>query len=229
MPLFESSSPPRTQDWAGLNYSSSWSPRHANVVIISPHPDDETLGLGGFIAQFHKKFNIKILLVTAGEAADKNDSDLREKRLNEITESLLVLGLQKEDLRFLNFPDGNCADFTSEIADQILELIESADTTILAPFPDDGHPDHEAVSLASQKAAFSRNAELKFYPIWAWHHFSFEKMQEKELLKIEFDDQSLELKKKAIAKFCTQIGSDQLILPPGVLKNFERSWETLSS
>ena len=36
-----------------------------NVVVIAPHPDDETLGLGGTIKRFTKnKINVSILIVS---------------------------------------------------------------------------------------------------------------------------------------------------------------------
>ena len=35
-----------------------------NILIISPHLDDETLGCGGTILKYSKKNNIDLLLVT---------------------------------------------------------------------------------------------------------------------------------------------------------------------
>ena len=34
------------------------------ILIVSPHPDDETLGCGGYILKYKNKYNFHLMLVT---------------------------------------------------------------------------------------------------------------------------------------------------------------------
>lgn len=55
----------------------AWLPTTAPIVIVSPHPDDETLGAGGFIAsQRARGIDVSVVAVTDGENAYSNSPGL---------------------------------------------------------------------------------------------------------------------------------------------------------
>ncbi len=89
------------------------------ILVVVAHPDDETIGLGGYLAQAVKNgAKVKIVIVTSGEG-NKYFAYLEEKnlfskekfiyeeevRMKEAKTALKTLGIQPEDIIFLGFPD----------------------------------------------------------------------------------------------------------------------------
>lgn len=90
------------------------------LLIIAPHPDDETVMAGGLIQRVLEKGGlVKIIYLTAGDASrftvaydskkiDLDPSDfiaLGETRIKEAVNASQILGVKKEDVYFLGFPD----------------------------------------------------------------------------------------------------------------------------
>lgn len=91
------------------------------VLIIAPHIDDEVISSGGLIQQaITKGAQVKVIYMTNGDGStsaiigeEKNLKltpnefvDLGEKRMKEAEAATAVLGLRKESLIFLGYPDG---------------------------------------------------------------------------------------------------------------------------
>jgi len=92
-----------------------------SVLIITPHPDDEVLSTGGHIARFVKQGDqVYVVALTAGEGftfdiylkkktITPNFNDFikyGENRINELIQSLEILGIKKDNVFVLGFPDG---------------------------------------------------------------------------------------------------------------------------
>lgn len=90
------------------------------LMVFSPHPDDETLGTAGLIQRvIQKGGKVRVVFMTSGdgftEGVEKERRlqhptaiDFRrygKEREQEALHALAVLGLQKEDVEFLGFPD----------------------------------------------------------------------------------------------------------------------------
>ena len=90
------------------------------LLVISPHPDDETLGAGGLIqAALAQGLEVKVVLMTNGDgqafaplALDyRFRTDTRyylahgERRQVETVEALTRLGVSEDDIFFLGYPD----------------------------------------------------------------------------------------------------------------------------
>lgn len=90
------------------------------ILIISPHPDDETLAAGGVIQQvLAAGTEVKVVLVTNGDGQrfapvmlnkelDPRPKDyiaIGERRQAEVIAALGKLGVQREDIVFLGYPD----------------------------------------------------------------------------------------------------------------------------
>ncbi|MFC4452498.1 PIG-L family deacetylase [Deinococcus sonorensis] len=102
---------------AGLPESA---PLSGRVLVISPHPDDETLAVGGIIQDvLNRGGQVDIVFLTSGDgfawdarATEKKPvvraSDLLrlgEARMNEATQAAQVLGVDRAHVTFLGFPD----------------------------------------------------------------------------------------------------------------------------
>jgi len=100
-------------------------PAHPRVAVFVPHPDDETVALGGLLyrlAQAHVP--LQVVFVTNGdgyrraleqdfEVKQPTDTDyvaLGELRQREAIAALAHLGVRRRDVRFLGFPDGGLAE-----------------------------------------------------------------------------------------------------------------------
>ena len=111
-----------------------------NVLVFSPHPDDETVGAGGFIYESARKGDkVSIVLVTDG---DKRG--LSVKRYSEFEEATGLLGVKKENLTFLGYPDGGLQkEDQGEVKRKFSKIIDEENPDVIVyPFTKDQHLDH---------------------------------------------------------------------------------------
>lgn len=125
----------------------------SNIVVIAPHPDDETLGCGGTLLK-HKKNGDKIfwIIVTGigeGYSTLKEDILSREKEIKEINEVSKLFNFDK--VYKLNFPTTELD--TIPIKDIIKEIAHCINDcqgeVIYIPNYSDIHTDHKIVASSS--------------------------------------------------------------------------------
>jgi LmbE family N-acetylglucosaminyl deacetylase len=110
------------------------------VLVISPHPDDETIAAGGYIYKAVRRgARVRIVLVTDG-----NRHHLEPTRYREFRAATHMLGVKESDLVFLGYQDGKLKRVSrAELCRVLKNQIESCDPDILIyPHPGDKHPDH---------------------------------------------------------------------------------------
>jgi LmbE family N-acetylglucosaminyl deacetylase len=133
------------------------------VLVIAPHPDDETLGVGGTIAKYAEEGSEVTVLVVSGHLPPLYPRDSYERTVSEAKQAFEILGVSKS--RFLEIPtgmvgtqpvgfvNGKLTDFINEIRPQI----------VLGPFPD-RHIDHrvvfESLMVATRPRGAGRDIEL---------------------------------------------------------------------
>lgn len=141
---------------------------------MAPHPDDETLGVGGTMKLLHDAgWRVEIIAVTAGEASHPHSqavpaAELRERRRSERAQALARLGLASVGVRELALPDGRVAAHETELRRSLVAALAGARYGFVT-WRHDGHPDHEAVGRATAQAAARCTVTLVEYPIWTWH------------------------------------------------------------
>ncbi|GAA3619430.1 PIG-L family deacetylase [Kineosporia mesophila] len=144
------------------------------VTVIAPHPDDESLGAGGLLHRLTTAgCTPTVVIVTDGAAgypgADPAQRhDLARTRRRETWAAIRELCQKGAQPIFLDIPDGEAAAHEDELTDRFTDLLP-ADGLVLAPWPDDPHPDHQAVGRAARIAATRAGRELWQYPIWMRH------------------------------------------------------------
>lgn len=113
-------------------------------TVIAPHPDDETLGLGGSLARM-SALGIEIsILIVSGHLPPLYDVKSFEKTMSEAKEAFKILGVSK--FEFLKIP----ATFlikedVSSLYNKISSFINNSKPDIVfLPFPD-RHIDHRII------------------------------------------------------------------------------------
>ena len=200
------------------------------LVVVAPHPDDETLGAGGIIYEVAQQgVPIVIVSVTDGEAAATADTHrLGSRRLGEVRSALRQL-VPNGIVRTVRcgLPDGQVASCHGWLNDILRNEIRPTDL-VLTTLPTDGHSDHEAVGSAVGVAARRRGAHVGFFPIWAWHWDNPESsVISRRGRRIDLSPAAQDAKANALKCFVTQTSGSNPILPDHVLRRFVDGFEVV--
>lgn len=205
----------------------AWTPPLVHTVVIAPHPDDETLGAGGLIAHLRShSVDVTILAITDGENAYADAIDIRCTRQREQNAALARLGVPASSIHRLHLTDSAVTESEDALVDLLLPHI-SATTHVLAPWPGDFHPDHEACGRAAQKAAVQRGAPLTSYLFWTWHRAPLDLLDGHPLVSFALDPADRRAKLEALRSHQSQLhhASGQPILPDYLLGPALRTFE----
>lgn len=110
------------------------------VLVFTPHPDDETIAVGGYIAEsIQDGADVKIVLVTDG-----NHHHNGVIRYDEFKKATGILGVKESNLVFLGFADGSLRRQNKTILQQQLKAQIDAYSPDIIIYPSirDFHPDH---------------------------------------------------------------------------------------
>jgi LmbE family N-acetylglucosaminyl deacetylase len=199
-------------------------PSHDRLVVVSPHPDDETLGAGGAMASEARHHPVLVISVTDGEAASVDD-DLGGIRRRELRAALDQLAPRSTiAIQRLAISDGAVADVEDMLQARLARLFSDGDL-VLCPVSDDGHPDHEAVARATTWAASERDLRVWQFPVWAWHAHDPSSSSLRRGRRFDLDPSARRNKQRAIACYRSQIGGDEPVVPPRMLTRLDRPFE----
>jgi LmbE family N-acetylglucosaminyl deacetylase len=124
------------------------------IIAFGAHPDDCDIRASGTAALWAKMgYAVKFVSVTNGDAGHQtmHGSELAQRRLGEAKESARRLGIEYE---VLNNHDGKLLP-TLDVREQIIREIRSWNAdVVLAPRPNDYHPDHRYTGVLVQDAAY---------------------------------------------------------------------------
>lgn len=192
------------------------------VVVVAPHPDDETLGVGGILVLLAALgARVVVVAVTDGEASHPGRAgELRRVRAAERVEALRQLGLAGAEVHRLGLPDGGVD--AAAVAARLGPLI-TEDDLVLAPWRHDGHPDHDACGAA---AAMVGPEQLRSYLIWVWHWARPHDLPWEHAQRIPLGTAAA-AKRAAARAYASQLEGDDPILPPDTLARLLRSGEVL--
>ncbi len=148
-----------------------------SILILSPHPDDEIIGLGGIILQtLQREGKVYIVYLTDGEGADSHPDKGRIKQERFLlTEKILNnLMISRERVYWLHLKDGGIPGkgqssflMVSEKLSKIID--ETGPQAVFATHFLDRYADHIACSeLAKEAVKKAKNKpSLWFYWVWA--------------------------------------------------------------
>jgi len=149
-----------------------------NVLILAPHPDDESLGCGGLIAACCAAGRPPcVLVLTDGVGSHPRSVSyppavLRATRETEARNAVAALGLGPDRIAFLGLPD-TAAPHDGVAFDRAVQVIVwragiMGCATIAAPWQHDPHCDHLAAHRMAAAAAAALNLRHIAYPVWGW-------------------------------------------------------------
>lgn len=221
-----------------------------SVLVVAPHPDDETLGCGGAIALLRfLGCQVRVLVISDGTRSHPRSrrypaSKLRDLRESETRSAMTMLGVRAADIAFLRLPDGaipsadssNFANAVDQCRDYLYQFLSDTELdTVLLPWRYDPHPDHRASWQMMQAALIdlSQSPRLIEYPIWDWdtaQRGSGGSGDRVSAWRLDISQVVL-LKQTAIGAYRSQttdlIDDDPtgFRLTPDMLANFTRPWE----
>ena len=140
-----------------------------DVLVLSPHPDDETLGCGGTLRRHIVEGDaVRVLFFTAGEAGGHglNPAATAQLRLAEAAHAMAVLGITTWEC--WNVPDGRLSA-SHALVERLRVAVEQWKPGIVyVPHPHDDHPDHRAVSRVLSRALSSRDNRPRVFGFEVW-------------------------------------------------------------
>lgn len=222
---------------AGIEFRKS-----DRLLVVIPHPDDETLATGGLIqVAMAAGVPLRVLVATDGDnnpwpqrwlerrwhigPADRARWGAR--RREEARQALSLLGIGEQEIRFFGWPDQGLTDMLmrDSSAEEMLaaEISQFSPTTVALPSLSDRHPDHSAlrvmleVALASTRLAKCRKLGYLVHG----------KRTGASSLSLQLDGAQQQAKRRALAAHATQLSLSRRRMRALCerVEQFEAEWE----
>jgi LmbE family N-acetylglucosaminyl deacetylase len=159
-------------DLAGLTGGRS-------LVVMAPHPDDESLGCGGLIAAACEHgLEVRLVVLSDGTGSHPNSQRYPAERLRalrevELIEAAAILGLPERQISCLRLPDRRVPRVGPEFGRAVAAVRETARAidagSVFVTWRHDPHCDHQAAAAIARAAVAGLDAvRLYAYPIWGW-------------------------------------------------------------
>lgn len=206
-----------------------------DVLVISPHQDDESLGLAIFLQRIRGKKHIVFLTNGApskGYPLQKrkipiplcSPEEYAALRKDEATKALSLLGIPETDLFFLNHIDSNLSLELDSSLDDLRGIIRKTNPHyVFSPSYEGSHPDHDACAVLA-KALKNEFSNTSFYEYALYNYSEGEQhlnefSDKKSDYSIIASSDELEMKKKVIDCYVSQAG--------GFIDRFPRDKENI--
>lgn len=151
-----------------LNFAKK--PDSEGVLVLAPHPDDESIGCGGVLYQ-HYLAGEKVTVVfltngSQGKTRRISEEEIIKQRREEAEKANRVLGIHS--MIFWNYKDGElCAN--KESIDRMRTLINTViPDVVYLPYFVDEHPDHRATNIIFAEACSKITYKFKVFAYEVW-------------------------------------------------------------
>jgi LmbE family N-acetylglucosaminyl deacetylase/SAM-dependent methyltransferase len=213
-------------------------------ILLAAHPDDESLGGGGLLARLSGAgAAVEVLLCSAGEASHPDSptttpEQLATVRLAEFGAAMSVLGLAGR-WQFLDLPDGRLAEHRTSVTNGLRLAVDRhhgpPDRLVLvAPYREDGHPDHEILGKVAADIADAGGHGLLEYPVWYWLWATPEEDAWRDWVRLSLTGQEQRAKRAAMLAHTSQVRAlsghpgDEALLTDRFRAHFERPFEVFA-
>ena len=145
-----------------------------SIIVFSPHPDDETLGVGGTILKkIEQGYEVIVVILTDGRHAFSrlfriNSHPTPEEtiiiRKKEVESALNILGVQEKNIYFLDFEDGTLENNETIAEEKIIQILTgNIPMEAYLPYFKDENPDHRATNRIVQNAILKSGLAIETY------------------------------------------------------------------
>ncbi|MBD5311917.1 MAG: PIG-L family deacetylase [Bacteroides sp.] len=148
-------------------------PYGKRVMIVAPHPDDETFGAGAYICSLlanGSKVRV-VVLSSGGRSLGDSDDSTEVERQRELLclRATSILGLGEDDVVFLRQPDGSVLT-DSDMVGQLRYEVESwKPDMLLSPGFGEVWSDHINTAKVVLHIA-NNNCMVYHYWVWSWYY-----------------------------------------------------------
>jgi len=126
------------------------------ILVIAPHPDDESIGCGGLLSKYSQQ--CEVWLLTDGRLAGEGDvRAIIETRKKEFEREMEFLGISR--YRMFNVPDQQLCEADDLFQQEDLNVFSK----IFVTNSKDNHPDHALAYSIIQKSLISKGVMLELY------------------------------------------------------------------
>ena len=190
------------------------------LLVVAPHPDDETLATGGLIQEaLSAGAHLRVVILTDGdnnpwpqrwiEKRWRIDAEARvrwgARRRGEATTALSRLGVAAHDIRHFGWPDQGLTALLmrdSQCEDRLVaEILDFAPDLIAAPSLADRHPDHNA-ARAMLELALARTPQASCRRLGFVVHGT---MIGRECLALATNEEQVRIKQQALQAHASQL------------------------
>lgn len=170
------------EGWPAAASLDDVAPGPGGFLVLAPHPDDESLGCGGVIAECVARGRpVRVAVLTDGAASHPASASFPPPRLaalrqEETRAAVAELGLDPDrDLDFLGLPDTalpSSGPGRDAAVNHLLRLAErdGCPAAVLTTWGHDPHTDHKAARAIGAAVARALPSRPRFfaYPVWGW-------------------------------------------------------------
>lgn len=205
-----------------------------SVLVLAPHPDDESLGCGGAIAAAAEAgHRVNVVVVTDGSQSHPGSrayprAALANLRRAEVAQAVSILTAGVSTPIMLNYPDQgapNDANAHAAIASHLAPILEEV-TAIWACWEGDPHPDHQrSWTIACALSAQIPQSRLLAFAVWGRVQGDASPDTGATILRFE-TRRWRHLKARAIAAHRSQMTGlidddpDGFMMPPALARHF---------
>jgi len=150
-------------------------PPEGRTLILAPHPDDETFGMGGTLRlHVEQGDRVEVIFLSDGGFGDPDGhfegQDYKVLRRTEAAAACRVLGVS--DISFYGYPDHHptiSEEALEDLAGRLASDVQNRDAANLYfPWPGDCHQDHWATAVAALKALKQLSPDIRAFGYEVW-------------------------------------------------------------
>jgi len=146
-----------------------------SILVVAPHPDDETLGCGGTVARrVAEGCRITVVVVTDGcnlfrlsrwrIETNPTPAEASAMRKAETRRAVAILGGDPEAIRFLDVEDATLGEHVASVSETLAAIIrEVAPDEIYVTSEHEQHSDHVAACAAVRSAMQRASSSATLY------------------------------------------------------------------
>lgn len=115
-------------------------PESARILVLAPHPDDESIGCGGLLLKFPGQCDVVVLTDGRyGGLSGQSEIDTIALRRLELGKAMIYVGVN--NYLFLEAEDGKLSENFAKFSNLDINGYDA----IFVPAPGENHPDHSCV------------------------------------------------------------------------------------